>query len=89
MILHPHPQFGGTMNNPIVYNLFYMFHKRGFTTLRFNFRSIGRSQGEFDHGVGELSDAAAHSTGCNRCIRIRKAVGSPAIPSARGSACSF
>lgn len=59
IILHPHPQFGGTMNNPIVYQLFYMFQQRGFTTLRFNFRSIGRSQGEFDHGSGELSDAAA------------------------------
>ena len=33
MVLHPHPQFGGTMNNQIVYNLFYMFQKRGFTTL--------------------------------------------------------
>ncbi len=59
MILHPHPRFGGTMNNKIVYDLFYMFQKRGFTTLRFNFRGIGRSQGEFDHGIGELSDAAA------------------------------
>ena len=59
LILHPHPQFGGTMNNQIVYQLFYMFQKRGFTTLRFNFRSIGRSQGEFDHGAGELSDAAS------------------------------
>lgn len=59
MILHPHPQFGGNMNNPISYNLFYMFKERGFTTLRFNFRGIGRSQGEFDHGIGELSDAAA------------------------------
>ena len=55
IILHPHPQFGGTMNNQIVYQLFYMFQKRGFTTLRFNFRGIGRSQGEFDHGAGELS----------------------------------
>ena len=59
IILHPHPQFGGTMNNKIVYDLFYMFQKRNFTTLRFNFRGIGRSQGEFDHGSGELSDAAA------------------------------
>jgi len=59
IVLHPHPQFGGTMNNQIVYQLFYMFQKRGFTTLRFNFRSIGRSQGTFDHGTGELSDAAA------------------------------
>ena len=59
IILHPHPQFGGTMNNQIVYQLFYMFAKRGFAALRFNFRGVGRSQGEFDHGIGELSDAAA------------------------------
>jgi uncharacterized protein len=59
IILHPHPQFGGTMNNQIVYNLFYQFAARGFSVLRFNFRGVGRSQGEFDHGSGELSDAAA------------------------------
>ena len=59
IVLHPHPQFGGTMNNQIVYNLFYMFQKRGFAVLRFNFRGVGRSQGAFDHGSGELSDAAA------------------------------
>ncbi|MFT0892495.1 alpha/beta hydrolase [Pseudochelatococcus sp. G4_1912] len=59
LILHPHPQFGGTMNNQIVYNLYYTFVKRGFSALRFNFRGVGRSQGNFDHGAGELSDAAA------------------------------
>ncbi|MBN9434200.1 MAG: alpha/beta hydrolase [Bosea sp.] len=59
IILHPHPQFGGTMNNAITYQLFYMFAKRGFAVLRFNFRGVGRSQGEFDHGEGELSDAAS------------------------------
>ena len=59
LILHPHPQFGGTMNHPICYDLFYEFVNRGFATLRFNFRGVGRSQGEFDHGHGELSDAAA------------------------------
>ena len=59
IILHPHPQFGGTMNNQIVYNLFYTFVNRGFSALRFNFRGVGRSQGHFDHGAGELSDAAA------------------------------
>lgn len=59
LLLHPHPQFGGTMNNQIIYNLYYMFLERGFSVLRFNFRGIGRSQGVFDHGAGELSDAAA------------------------------
>ena len=59
IILHPHPQFGGTMNNQIVYNLYYAFAERGFSVLRFNFRGVGRSQGAFDHGSGELSDAAA------------------------------
>jgi len=59
LVLHPHPRFGGTMNHQIVYRLFYMFQERGFTALRLNFRGVGRSQGYFDHGVGELSDAAA------------------------------
>lgn len=59
LILHPHPRFGGTMNNQIIYELYYMYAKRGFTVLRFNFRGVGRSQGNFDHGAGELSDAAA------------------------------
>ncbi|WP_446097978.1 alpha/beta hydrolase [Candidatus Liberibacter asiaticus] len=59
LILHPHPRFGGTMNDNIVYQLFYLFQQRGFVSLRFNFRGIGRSEGEFDYGDGELSDAAA------------------------------
>lgn len=59
VILHPHPQFGGTMNNQIVYQLYYAFVKRNFSVLRFNFRGVGRSQGLFDNGPGELSDAAA------------------------------
>src|SRR3712207_9145637 len=44
IVLHPHPQFGGTMNNQIVYNLFYGFVNRGFSVLRFNFRGVGRSE---------------------------------------------
>lgn len=59
LILHPHPQFGGTMNHAIVYNMYYTFVERGFSVLRFNFRGVGRSQGGFDNGQGELSDAAA------------------------------
>ena len=59
LILHPHPKVGGHMNNPVVAQLFHLFMKRGFATLRFNFRGVGRSQGEFDSGVGELADAAS------------------------------
>lgn len=58
LILHPHPQFGGTMNNQVVYNLYYAFVQRRFSVLRFNFRGVGRSQGLFDNGPGELADAA-------------------------------
>lgn len=46
------------MNNPVAVQLFHLFMKRGFSVLRFNFRGVGRSQGEFDQGVGELADAA-------------------------------
>lgn len=59
LLLHPHPQHGGTMNNKVVYTMFQTFVKRGFSVLRFNFRGVGRSQGLFDNGQGELSDAAA------------------------------
>lgn len=59
ILLHPHPQGGGTMNNAIVQAMYQSFVRRGFATLRFNFRGVGRSQGTFDQGVGELSDAAS------------------------------
>lgn len=59
LLLHPHPQGGGTMNNKVVYSLFNLFTARNFSALRFNFRGVGRSQGRFDNGQGELADAAA------------------------------
>lgn len=59
VILHPHPLHGGTMNNKVTYRLFETFVRHGFSTLRFNFRGVGASEGTFDNGVGELSDAAA------------------------------
>ncbi len=59
LLLHPHPRHGGTMNNKVVVTLYQSFIKRGFSTLRFNFRGVGRSQGAFDDGPGELSDAAS------------------------------
>ena len=59
LVLHPHPQHGGTMNNKVVYSVFNAFAERDFSTLRFNFRGVGRSQGTYDRGEGELSDAAS------------------------------
>ena len=59
LVLHPSPEHGGTMNNKIAYTMFQNFVERGFSTLRFNFRGVGRSQGVFDKGEGELSDAAS------------------------------
>ena len=61
IILHPHPQFGGTMNNQIVYNLYYDFAKRGFSVLRFNFRGVGRI-GELAQAMVESALAAADTT---------------------------
>ncbi len=58
LILHPHPKHGGTMNNKVTYNIYKTFARNGFSVLRFNFRGVGRSEGEFDNGVGELTDAA-------------------------------
>ncbi len=59
VLLHPHPQYGGTMHNKIVFSLNQCFLQAGFATLRFNFRGVGRSQGAFARGEGELSDAAS------------------------------
>jgi alpha/beta superfamily hydrolase len=59
LVLHPHPLHGGTMNNKVAYNLYHSFVRNGFSVLRFNFRGVGRSQGTFDDGIGELSDAAS------------------------------
>ena len=59
LILHPDPSRGGTMNTKIVFHLYKIFIQKGFSTMRFNFRGIGKSEGSFDDGEGELSDAAS------------------------------
>ena len=59
LILQPHPQYGGTMNNKIVVELFKTFSENEFSVCRINFRGVGKSDGEFDNGQGELADAAA------------------------------
>jgi hypothetical protein len=59
LLLHPHPLHGGTMNNRVVHTMYQSFQKLGFSVMRFNFRGVGRSQGRYDGGIGEISDAAA------------------------------
>ena len=58
LFLHPHPEHGGTMNNKVVYTMFHTFANKGYSCLRFNFRGVGKSQGGFSGGEGELADAA-------------------------------
>ena len=59
LICHPHPQFGGTMDNKVVQTLAKAFMELGCATMRFNFRGVGNSAGVFDDGIGETEDAAA------------------------------
>mgnify|MGYP001471579872 CR=1 FL=1 len=59
LILHPHPEYGGTMNNKVVVETFNVFKDNNFSVCRVNFRGVGRSDGRFDNGQGELADAAA------------------------------
>lgn len=59
VVCHPHPVHGGTMQNKVTHTLARAFLGRGFAALRFNFRGVGGSEGEFDEGAGELDDAIA------------------------------
>ena len=59
IVLQPHPQYGGSMNNKIVQTTYNIFLENGFSVIRINFRGVGKSDGVFDNGQGELSDAAA------------------------------
>ena len=59
LVLQPHPQYGGTMNNKVVVETFHTFMEKDFSVCRVNFRGVGKSDGEFDNGQGELADAAA------------------------------
>ncbi|MCS7079694.1 MAG: alpha/beta fold hydrolase [Chloracidobacterium sp.] len=59
LVCHPHPVFGGTMHNRIVYRTAKAFTAAGAHVLRFNFRGVGASRGSYDGGVGEQEDAAA------------------------------
>ena len=59
IVLQPHPQYGGSMNNKIVQTAYNIFLENDFSVIRINFRGVGKSDGVFDNGQGELSDAAA------------------------------
>lgn len=56
VVCHPHPLFGGTLHNKVVFHTMKALHSFGFPVLRFNFRGTGLSAGEHDHGVGEVDD---------------------------------
>ncbi|MEP6883433.1 MAG: alpha/beta family hydrolase [Gammaproteobacteria bacterium] len=59
VVCHPHPLFGGTMDNTVVTTVARALQDAGMPTLRFNFRGVGASAGEFDRGAGETEDAEA------------------------------
>lgn len=56
VVCHPHPLYGGTMHNKVVYQAAKALHSRGATVLRFNFRGVGQSGGAHDNGRGEQDD---------------------------------
>jgi uncharacterized protein len=59
LVCHPHPLFGGTLHNKVVFHTMKALNSFGFPVLRFNFRGTGLSHGEHDQGVGELDDVHA------------------------------
>ena len=59
LVCHPHPQYGGTMHNKVVHRIARALRRRGSVVLRFNFRGVGRSQGDYAGGIGEIEDARA------------------------------
>ncbi|HEX8985862.1 MAG TPA: alpha/beta fold hydrolase [Bryobacteraceae bacterium] len=59
LVCHPHPLHGGTMHNKVVYRLARALRRNGAAVLRFNFRGVGRSEGHYDKGIGEIEDARA------------------------------
>jgi uncharacterized protein len=56
VVCHPHPVYGGTLHNKVVFHTMKALHHFGFPVLRFNFRGAGLSEGVHDHGVGEVED---------------------------------
>jgi len=59
VITHPHPLYGGEMNNNVVLSIVNAYHQKGYTTLRINFRGVGQSGGSYADGIGEQEDVRA------------------------------
>jgi uncharacterized protein len=59
VVCHPHPLYGGTMHNKVVYRIARGLRRAGVVVLRFNFRGVGKSEGEHAHMTGEIEDARA------------------------------
>jgi uncharacterized protein len=57
LVCHPHPQHGGTMHNKVVFRLAKGLRRSGHVVMRFNYRGVNLSEGEYAHGEGELDDA--------------------------------
>jgi alpha/beta superfamily hydrolase len=72
VVCHPHPQHGGTMDNKVVMTLARAFVALGYTSVRFNFRGVGTSQGQWDEGRGEVEDALA-------VVQARRVAGRPLL----------
>ena len=71
IITHPHPLYGGEMSNPVVTTLAEVYQRLGYSTLRFNFRGVGASGGDYDDGAGERDDvraAAAYLIGLGKTV---------------------
>ena len=71
LITHPHPLYGGAMSNPVVTTLAEVYQRLGYSTLRFNFRGVGASGGDYGDGAGEQDDvraAAAYLSGLGKTV---------------------
>jgi len=71
---HPHPQHGGAMGNKVIYTASRTLASCGVTSVRFNFRGVGQSEGEYADGVGEKDDLAAVVEWCNQKYHQRKLI---------------
>src|ERR1700687_670806 len=70
VVSHPHPLFGGTLHNKVVFHAMKALNGFGLPVLRFNFRGTGLSQGEHDHGIGEVDDVRTALDWVDREFRL-------------------